>query len=339
MIYNLVVWFRNQCYNRGVFRQFEASVPTVCLGNLSMGGTGKTPHTKFILKHFNKNVVVLSRGYGRKSKGFFWVETNSSANQVGDEPLEIKLSNPGVSVAVCEKRVEGVQRILNELPNTELIVLDDAYQHRKLKCSYYILLTTFQQPFFKDFAFPQGYLRDTKSEARRAKAIIVSKTPKGNLEDYNSTLNKFSPAPIYYSGLKYSETLTSLDGTTINITDLQTQNFILITGIAKADLFKKHWKEKGTVLKHLAFSDHYNYKQNDINQIRQIFDSFADQNPVVMTTEKDRMRLKQFVNDNSLKNLPIYSSQIEVIMANEQDFIIKIQTHISTFKHERKHIR
>ncbi len=106
-----------------------------------------------------------------------------------------------------------------------------------------------------------------------------------------------------------------------------------------AYLLKKHWQEKGTVLKHLDFSDHYNYKLSDIRQIRQIFDSFADQNPVVITTEKDRMRLKQFANDNSLKNVPIYSCHIEVVMRNEQDFITKIQTHISTFKHERKHIR
>jgi tetraacyldisaccharide 4'-kinase len=337
VLYSAILRIRNFAFDLGILKSYQASVPTICVGNVSLGGTGKTPHIKFLLSSLApKKMVVLSRGYGRETKGFYWVQPNSVAHEVGDEPIEIKQFSSTTPVAVCENRVFGIQQILKELPETELILLDDAFQHRKLKCSFYILLTTQSNPFYQDFIIPSGYLRDNRKEAKRASATIVTKVK--NIEALDSRMDtkiqKYSEAPVFYSQFQYTKTLPSLsEEEPINIDALKNRKTILLTGIANPDPFLSFWKDNSDFLTHIDYPDHHTFTIKDILKIQQIFDSFADQNPVILTTEKDSVRLAKFVASDNHKTLPIYISGIEVRLDNKQRLLTIINKHISTFNY------
>jgi len=337
ILYGLILRIRNLAYDIGALKSYEANIPTICFGNLSMGGTGKTPHTKFLIdKLANRNIVVLSRGYGRKTKGFLWVEATSIAEHVGDEPLEIKRHSPNIKVAVCESRVNGIKQIQKEFPATELVILDDAYQHRKLKCSCYILLTTYNNPFYKDFIVPTGYLRDNRAEAERAAVTIVTKSPteQNNQIIIKQLISRYTSAPICFSRMIYADVLASLNNEeNINSTDLKNRSIILLTGLANATPFFDYWKSNANVIHHFNFPDHHAFTSKDLLKLRQIFDSFANQEPIVITTEKDSMRLESHMLSSQLQNVPIFVSKMAVSIDNEATLINIINNHTSTFNY------
>jgi tetraacyldisaccharide 4'-kinase len=337
ILYGFILRIRNLAYDIEIIKSYEANIPTICFGNLSMGGTGKTPHTKFLIdKLADRNIVVLSRGYGRKTTGFLWVETNSMAKHVGDEPLEIKRHYPKIKVAVCENRVEGIKQIQKEFPNTELVILDDAYQHRKLKCSCYILLTTYSNPFYKDFIVPTGYLRDNRAEAKRAAVTIVTKSPieQNNQAIIKQLIGRYTKAPVCFSHLKYADILPSLNSQQkSSISDLANKNIILLTGLANPTPFVDFWKSNANVIHHFNFPDHHDFTSKDLLKLRQIFDSFANQEPIVITTEKDSMRLEPHMLSTELQNVPIFVSKMAIAIENEAILMDIINNHISTFNY------
>lgn len=337
ILYGLILRARNLAYDWGVIKAYQANIPTICLGNLSMGGTGKTPHTKFLIDKLNTpNIVVLSRGYGRKTTGFIWVNKNSLSHEVGDEPLEIKRHNPSIKVAVCENRVLGVKTIQQQHPETQLIILDDAYQHRKLTCSLYILLTTYNNPFFKDFIVPTGYLRDNRQEARRAAITIITKSPNKipHPKIFKQYINRYNKAPVCFSKMNYMSILSHLNNqVNLTISDLEGKKIILLTGLANPKPFEDYWKSKADVVHHLKFPDHHDFSEKDLLKLRQIFDSFAHQEPIVITTEKDSMRLDRYVNSEVLQGVPVFVSKMGISIDDESTVLSIINHHISTFNY------
>ena len=202
---------RNFLYDKKILKSKSFDVPIVAIGNLSVGGTGKTPHIEYFIRLFQKKkkIAVVSRGYGRKTRGFFYVEKNSLAANVGDEPLQIKRHFPEITVAVCEKRTVAIRNLMEATEKPQLILLDDAFQHRAVRANCYVLLTTYQQRFTNDFVLPYGRLRESRKGYRRADVIIVTKCPlsisKKEKQVIVAEIAPFSHQKVFFSFLKYGD--------------------------------------------------------------------------------------------------------------------------------------
>ncbi len=213
IVYDLVTHARNWAFDKGFLEQRSFSTPIIAIGNLSTGGTGKTPMTEYLIRQFEGRIAVLSRGYGRKTSGFKMVEVDSAPSEVGDEPLQIKRKfGAKITSAVCEKRVDGVERLIGD-NQPDLILLDDAYQHRYVKADHYVLLTAFGDPYYNDFVLPAGNLRESRQGANRAHSIVVTKCPPDiSQADMAKIKQKIKPLPhqqVYFSTIAYSENLYS----------------------------------------------------------------------------------------------------------------------------------
>lgn len=285
---------RNWLYDLGVLKSFEIPVPSICVGNLSVGGTGKTPHVELLaswLIEENKNIAILSRGYGRKTKGVLEVTEEMSTNQSGDEPLQYKLKfGKKAVIVVAEERKLGVNYILENHPETDVILLDDAFQHRKVKCGRYLLITPFDSPFSKDFVLPAGNLREPKIGLKRAHKCIVSKCPTNLSVEAQNKLIKglgIDNKDVFFSTISYDE-IRAIDEGTFDTFD----SALVITGIGNPDPFV-HRVAQSKEVAHLNFGDHHEFNSGDIRQIHQKIDTFADGDCAVITTEKDYMRLRK----------------------------------------------
>jgi len=289
LIYCCVLRIRHWLYNIGVFKTWKPPIKTICIGNLSFGGTGKTPFTLYLIRALKKDfkIAVVSRGYGRKTKGLVNVQSNAKSHNVGDEPLQIKNQFPEILVVVCEKRKTAIEWIAAKHPSINLILLDDAFQHRAVKADVNLLLTTYQNPFFNDALFPSGNLRDIKVRAKDVDAIIVTKCPK----DFEPlSINQ----PIYYSTIQY-QNWQKLQG---DFSENQIETVLLVTGIAQPKYLLEHFENKKIQL--LQFPDHHNYSLNDLERINTAYQKINASNKCIITTEKDWMRLQAF-NDKIAK--------------------------------------
>lgn len=296
-IYYLVNWVRNKVYDFGVIKSVSYDLPVICVGNLSVGGTGKTPMIEYLINLLKNNykVATLSRGYKRKTEGFQLANKNSNAESIGDEPFQFysKFKNE-ILVAVDADRRNGIENLLQE--NPEVILLDDAYQHRKVKAGFNILLTTYANPYFKDIVLPTGNLREPRSGAKRANIIVVTKCPKTLSESEKSDIIKrIHPERyqhIFFSSITYSDSLVSADETKV-IDKLE--SFTLVTGIANATSLVDFLKSENLNFEHLNFKDHHDFTEEDISTL--------EKKELIVTTEKDFMRLKQY---ESLKGKLFY---------------------------------
>ncbi|SFD56775.1 tetraacyldisaccharide 4'-kinase [Algibacter lectus] len=300
--YYLATWLRNKLFDLGIKKSKSYSTPVICVGNLSVGGTGKTPmieHLITVLKNEYK-VATLSRGYKRKTKGFQLGDKNGSAETIGDEPFQFyNKFKEDVLVAVDADRQNGIEQLMN-LPNApEVILLDDAYQHRKVEAGFNILLTTYANPYFKDYVLPTGNLREPRSGANRANIIVVTKCP-DNLNETDKTLvlkriNADENQHVFFSNIAYAETLLSAEKT-MKVEDLT--SFCLVTGIANSKPLTDFLETKKLKFDHLNFNDHHNFSPADIAEL--------SKKELIVTTEKDFMRLKDYeVLKDKLFYLPI----------------------------------
>lgn len=322
-IYDSVTRFRNHLFDIGHKNSINFDIPTIVVGNLSLGGTGKTPFTEFLIRMLADDfkVATLSRGYGRKTSGFVLADEGSDANQIGDEPFQIyeKFKNK-ISVAVGEDRVMAIPQIITERPDTELILLDDAFQHRYVKGDLNIMLTTFQKPFFEDYVVPLGTLREARRGASRAEIIIVTKCPNpidtGTKESYVNEIKKYNKkARIFFVGLKYGLLQNVL-------VDRQSvpSNFVLVSGIANDQLFRKEAEEKHQISHHFSYSDHHHYKIDDIKEI--VSKCKEEKESGILTTEKDAVKLKASIFRDYLAEIPIFAMPVEINMEiKDADFI------------------
>lgn len=281
-IYGLVVWLRNLLYDDHIFQSTQVSVPTIGVGNLAVGGTGKTPMTEYLVRLLSKQykVAVLSRGYGRRTRGFRIANQNDTAYTIGDEPMQIHIRFPEIPVAVCADRVKGIKRLQHLYPDLHCVILDDAYQHRKLKCGFYILLTPYERLYVNDHMLPWGRLRDLPSQSVRANMVVVTKCPQ-NMKPIerrivSNTLNLASYQHLFYSSIGYAPIQ-------LNSTPL------LVTGIANPKPLLEYLRQSFPDTELLAFSDHHVFRSKDLKKICEK----AEQFDCVVTTEKDYMRLLQ----------------------------------------------
>ncbi len=286
-IYGLVVRTRNFCYDTGILASRAFDTPTICIGNLSVGGTGKTPMTELLIGLFREThrLAVLSRGYRRQSSGFVLADSNSDAGDIGDEPLQLFSKFPNLIVAVDANRQRGISLLEQQLA-PDLIILDDAFQHRKVRPDIAILLTSYGNLYTKDYYLPAGNLRDNPREARRADLIVVTKCPSGisdtELQEITRVLQPEPHQLVLFAGLEYDTRLGGV-GEELTLKDLKQQGFTLVTGIANSEPLEVFLKGEGLVFEHLKFRDHHFFTGEEQQRIASL--------PYVLTTEKDYMRM------------------------------------------------
>ena len=288
-IYALVTDCRNWLFDHGWLQEREFRTPTICLGNLSVGGTGKTPFTEFLadwLQTEGKTIATLSRGYGRKTKGYRLVTNAQTAEEVGDEPLQMFRHFSGkIAVAVCEDRCKGIETLEAEI-HPDIILLDDAFQHRYVKPTVRILLTDFSRPYFQDEVLPAGRLREGRKGARRADIIVVTKCPenlsKAAAEDFIQRLELQPDQRVFFSSIYYKEL-------PVESAELRKKSLSLLTGIANPSPLIDYFRKMGvTFQQHLRFRDHHRFVPTDIQKIEMA----AQQSDYIVTTAKDFARLK-----------------------------------------------
>lgn len=281
-LYSVVVWVRNVLYDERILPSHEVDIPTIGIGNLAVGGTGKTPMTEYLLRLLSGkyNVAVLSRGYGRKTSGFRLARATDTARTIGDEPMQIYRHFPDVPVAVCANRVEGIKRLRQLYPKLQCVILDDAFQHRHLRCGFYILLTAYDCLYVNDKMLPCGSLRDLPSESRRANAVVVTKCPSTmqpiERRIVSNQLQLASYQHLCYSSVRYEA--IDLPGTPL-----------LVAGIANPEPLMAYVKEQYPNTHLLAFRDHHAFNKKDVQTIME----YASRYACVLTTEKDYMRMLQ----------------------------------------------
>lgn len=333
--YGLVVFIRNMLFDYGIFSSKEYSVPIISVGNLCAGGSGKSPLVEYILRLIDnrEKVAILSRGYGRDSTGFHWVTTKSFVKDVGDEPLQIARKFPEINVAVSESRNKGIQEIIRN--KCDLILLDDAYQHRWVKSGLNILLTSYENLFVNDSLLPYGKLRESKKNFRRADIIVVTKTPYPllPLDEYRlkEQISPFFNQKLCYSYLEYQEPVSLHTKKSVSIDD---KEVILITAIASADLLKEYVDSKTEIIEHFEFKDHYNFKKKDIKKIIDCYNKIDSQEKLILTTEKDATRLEYYVN--YFKGIDIVYLPIEFKFQGKTNFNELILKYVEQNRFDNK---
>lgn len=328
LLYGLLVAARNKSYDTGLFKSFKFRTPTIIVGNLNLGGTGKSPQIEYLIDLLRKEyeVAVLSRGYKRKTKGFYLADKNTTAKQIGDEPMQFHNKFEEIKVAVDADRVNGINQ-LNLLKNKpQVILLDDAFQHRRVVAGLNILLTTYSDLYIDDIILPAGNLRENKGGANRANIIIVSKCPELLSEkDQIKISNKLNPLAnqkLFFTTIKYH---TSIRNATSEISLIDLINFevLLVTGIANAKPLLSYLESKKNRFKHLKYSDHHNFSNADKEKIKLEFAKLKANKKVILTTEKDYFRSFSNSNDQT------YYLKIQtVFLKNEDDFNKQILNYV-----------
>jgi tetraacyldisaccharide 4'-kinase len=311
-IYDAITRLRNFAFDCGWLSSYQAKVPCIAVGNLSMGGTGKTPMIEFLISsQLPKKIGVVSRGYGRKTKGLLAVNPKGSAQDYGDECLQIAQKFP-VQVWVSEKRALGVKAA--EAAGCELILLDDAFQHRYVKAHYYLLLSTFQKPFFKDWIVPAGSLRESRKGAARSQALIITKSPlrlsADEIKAYQLAARKYSPAPLYFSSLSYGA-ITNQFGEELP----PKTKVALISGIAHTQALVKALQERCQLMEHWNYGDHHDYK---LSELKNHLAKAKQENWALVCTDKDRVKLSPLLVQLDPK-FPLYTLPVKHQFSGEDE--------------------
>ena len=316
ILYDVVTSIRNFFFDYGIFKEQKFDIPVITVGNLSVGGTGKTPQIEYLVRLLQGayKVAVLSRGYRRKTKGFILVNSKHTANDVGDEPLQYFKKFQNITVAVDTDRVNGIQQ-LQQGVNPAIILLDDAYQHRNVKAGFSILLTKYKDLFVNDFLLPTGNLRESKKGAKRTDIILVTKCPENLTTTAQLSIkNKLSryQKPVFFTSISYAATLKGANK--LQVKDLKNYRILLVTGIANPKPMLNFLGEKEIHFTHLKYSDHHHFSEQEIKEIQDTFDAIDDKEKVILTTEKDYMRLHSRLKQVSY--LPI----VTYVIANQLNF-------------------
>lgn len=302
ILYGSIMHMRNKFYDKGIFSSKEFDLPVIAVGNISTGGTGKSPMVEYLVNLLKKDnkVATLSRGYKRKSSGFILLSGQETATEVGDEPLQFKSKFREVLVAVDENRSNGIEKLLEEHSPPDVIVLDDAFQHRKVKAGLYILLTSYTKLYKNDMVLPAGNLREPAGGAKRADIIVVTKCPAdisaSEMEGIKRKLKPGAGQKIYFSRVAHSDEIYSRNRT-LELKALKKEEFTLVTGIANPQPLVDHLEGLGLRFTHRVFSDHHNFTEEEIRSLQH--------EELILTTEKDYMRLKNEISREKIFYLPI----------------------------------
>jgi len=338
IIYKSITDFRNHLYNIGYKYSTKFQTNVISVGNLTVGGTGKTPHVEYLIRLLRNEykISTLSRGYGRKTKGFLIADENSSAETIGDEPFQIyQKFKQEIDVTVGEERAFAIPKILFELPKTQVILLDDAYQHRPVKPQCNILITDFNRLFYKDFPFPSGMLRESRWGAKRADIVIVSKCPEDLSEiqkaDIQANIKKYTQAqvPTFFTTLKYTQA-QGVYTNAFNIKPSKKTKAIVFTGIANASLFLNYLQNDFEIIKHFEFSDHHHYTIKEVKKIKKTFkETQAD---ILLSTEKDYVKFLREDFESILTDIPFFYIPIQVQFLEKEEVFQKLLRSFIVFE-------
>jgi len=317
MLYAAALWIRHQLYDRQWLKSRNFDIPTIVIGNLVIGGAGKSPMTEYlvVLLKNRYQLATLSRGYGRQTKGFRLATEDSTAEEVGDEPLQFKRKFPNITVAVCEDRCAGIERLQD---THDLVLLDDAFQHRKLKPLLSILLFDFESLFQPIIPLPTGNFRDLMKQTRRADIIMISKCPEllttAHKRHIERIIKAHSQQPIFYSQIKYLPLISTHNEEFLS--NIGAYTVVLFTGIANPQPLIDYLKRTAKSLTHLRFADHHAYSTHDLDTIKKSFDHIDVPNKIIITTEKDYQRLKK----EDFADYPLYLQPIAQRILHDKEF-------------------
>lgn len=308
LLYGLIVICRNFLYDKQILKSAQFNMPVICVGNLSVGGTGKSPTVEYLLKLLKDNYKVgtLSRGYKRKTKGYALATAGTSALEIGDEPMQFHCKFPDVAVAVGEERIVAIPQLLHDKPDTQVIILDDAYQHRRIKAGLNIILTECNDLFTRDFFLPTGDLRDQRSSYKRAQVIIVTKcAPDLSLRAKAMITDEIEPLEnqaLFFTSIKYETPYHIITKEKRIIT--HEDEIVLICGIANPQPLKNYISEQAKTYYEQLYRDHHIFTIDDLQEINEKFKEIGTNKKFIITTEKDSVRLTKFHQE--LQDMPLY---------------------------------
>ncbi len=319
MLYGGVVFVRNKCYDWGIFASQTFTIPVVCVGNITVGGTGKTPHTEYFIRQFSDKykIAVLSRGYGRKTKGFCFVEVADSAENVGDEPLQMKQKFPQICVAVDERRARGIQK-LQEL-GCDLVLLDDAFQHRSVTPLKSIVLIDYNRLPQHDYFLPTGNLREGRSALQRADFVFITKCPQKltELEKQNIIRKNKVDCPCFFTHFEYGKIQSLAENKTLD--NFEGLEILLVTGIANPKPLEEYLQATNNIIKSLQYADHYDFKEKDLQEIKKQFAQIKASQKIIVTTEKDKVKLLPLLQNDAELLSQFYYLPIKVAFEIQED--------------------
>ena len=312
ILYAIITSTRNFLFDVGLFKSTSFDKAVIAVGNLSVGGTGKTPQIEYLIRLLKQHqLAVLSRGYGRETKGFLLADNSKKATDIGDEPLQFYKKFKNITVAVDEDRVHGIE----QLNNSEVVLLDDAFQHRKVKAGLYVLLTKYSELFSNDFLLPTGNLRERRVGVKRANAVVVTKCPRTiSIEDQNEIeelIKRYFNGPVFFSTIKYADVLLNVNAEEIKTSEIKNYEVLLVTGIANPTPLLDYLTTLSCTYTHIKFSDHHQFTENEIKDLQQQFSTLKSDNKIILTTEKDFVRLSDTLDN-------VYYLAIETSFINRQ---------------------
>ncbi|MBN1187771.1 MAG: tetraacyldisaccharide 4'-kinase [Bacteroidales bacterium] len=320
-LYWLVIKIRHFLYDTGIFKSISFPIPVICVGNITVGGTGKTPHIEYLIRLLKDEfkIAVLSRGYKRKTSNYIRATTKSTSEEIGDEPRQIKQKFPEIEVAVETDRVYGVKQLINDVNGLNLVLLDDAFQHRSIKPGLNILLIDYNRPILQDFILPSGRLRDCVNQRKRAEIIIISKCPVDLKEDekkkWEDKYLTHTNQRIFFTSMAYeglNPMFSSQKALTFQDIKQQKISVLLFTGIANPKSLRNKLMDYATQVSLLEFPDHHTFTHTDIQKLYNRYNALKSLGKIIVTTEKDAARLLSLIKDINQLDLPIYIAPISV---------------------------
>jgi tetraacyldisaccharide 4'-kinase len=308
LVYWLVIFIRNWMYNKKILHSTSFALPLICVGNLSVGGTGKSPMVEYLVRLLKDQFkcATLSRGYKRRTKGYALANETSNALDIGDEPMQFHIKFPGIPVAVGEERLNAIPQLLHDRPETQVIILDDAFQHRAVRAGLNILLTDYNNLFTRDFYLPTGDLRDLKSEYKRAEIVVVTKcNPDLSGAEKEKLIKEINPQPgqsVFFTAVEYSQPYHILTRAGLSFTE--STEVLLVSGIANPRPLKSMLEKYSKTYHMLQYPDHRIFTIDDLREIRKKFHAIESVDKIILTTEKDAVRLVKF--NTEIAGLPLY---------------------------------
>jgi len=336
VLYALVVFLRNLLYDKKILSSTSFNLPLISVGNLSIGGTGKSPMVEWLVAHLKNEfrIAVLSRGYKRKTKGYALANANSTALEIGDEPMQFHSKFPDVPIAVGEERIVAIPQLLHDRPETQAVILDDAFQHRAIQPGLNILLTDYNNLYTRDWFLPTGDLRDGPTSSKRAKVIMVTKCPK-ELSSSEQAAIKTEIAPsadqsVFFTTLEYGQPYHIIEKNHEQITS--EHEVLLVTGIANPRSIKQYLLDQTDTYYEMTYGDHHIFTIDDLRDIKKRFSAMSAEKKMIITTEKDAVRLVKF--EQELRQVPMYVLPIghHFLNGEAQSFLHLIVNFIRTFK-------
>ena len=341
VLYGIITGIRNWLFDQEILPSTAFNIPIISVGNLAVGGTGKTPHTEYILSILQNEwkSALLSRGYKRKTKGFQLADSHSNSETIGDEPFQIYRKYPEVTVSVDEKRVHGVKKLQELIPDLKLVVLDDAFQHRYIQAGLSILLTDYSNLYTQDMLLPVGRLREWKSGSKRANIIVVTKCPETmkpiEMRIFETELNPETNQLLFFSGFVYDELLpvfpeTEHEGWTFQQIKDRKAEVLLVAGIVSPGPILEKLSEYSHKVKSLFFEDHHAFQQKDFILINKQFEALSPSNKLILVTEKDAARMisNPYFPETLKSNIFAMPIRVKILHGQETLFIQKIKNYV-----------